>query len=120
MAANNKPWPREIKGTPGNHNLTDVVEDVLNYNSDLPYEVIYIPLHPTKYVYNVTCYNIQSVPRDRNYINACLLQARVERVRPRDAANPTESARLFPEPQPFHIEAVPREEEAETHAGIVQ
>jgi hypothetical protein len=76
--------PREVKGTPGNHNLSDVVEDILNYNSDLPYEVIYIPLHPTKYVYRITCDDIQSVPKDRNYINACFLQARVERVRPRD------------------------------------
>ncbi|GMG39041.1 unnamed protein product [Aspergillus oryzae] len=74
MAANNMA-PREIKGTPGSHNLSDVVEDILNYDSHLPYEVIYIPVHPTKYLYRITCDDIQSVPKDRNYINSCLLQA---------------------------------------------
>lgn len=86
MAAN-KPGPREIKGTPVSHNLSDIVEDILNYNSDLPYEVIYIPVHPTKYVYKITYVDIQSVPKNRGYINTCLLQARIEQVRPRDASN---------------------------------
>jgi hypothetical protein len=119
MAANNMA-PREIKGTPGNHNLSNAVEDILNYNSDLPYEVIYIPLHPTKYVYRITCDDIQSVPKDRNYINSCLLQARVERVRPRDPSNPVGSAHIFRESQPFQIEALPREDEAENHEDAVQ
>jgi hypothetical protein len=119
MAANNMA-PREIKGTPGSHNLSNVVEDILNYNSHLPYEVIYIPVHPTKYLYRITCDDIQSVPKDRNYINSCLLQARVERVRPRDPSNPAGSAHLFREPQPFQIEAVPIEDKAEKNEDAAQ
>ncbi|KAL3482635.1 hypothetical protein BJX62DRAFT_221360 [Aspergillus germanicus] len=111
--------PREIWGTPGNHNLSDILEDILQYDSELPYDVIYIPYHSTKCIYRITCTDIQSIPKDQNYINRCLLQARTERVRPRDPSNPAGSAHLFPEPQPFQITAIPREKEAQKEQDVV-
>ncbi|GIJ98050.1 hypothetical protein Aspvir_000159 [Aspergillus viridinutans] len=92
MAAN-KLAPREIKGAPGSPNLSDVVEDILNYNSDLPYEVIYIPRHPAKHGSN-------EYARDTH-------QTRL-------------GAHLFREPQPFQIKAVPIEGEEEKHENTLQ
>ncbi|KAL4881279.1 hypothetical protein BJY04DRAFT_189504, partial [Aspergillus karnatakaensis] len=105
--------PREIRGTLGNHNLSDFLEDILQYNSDLPYDVIYIPHHSTKCVCRITCDDIQSASKDRIHIDRCLLQARTERVRPRDPSNPGGSFHLSPESQPFKITALPRETEGE-------
>ena len=98
--------PREILGAPHRHISHIIVEDILNHSSDSTYDVVYIPQHKMKYIYQFTCPEFASISKDQDYLGRCILQARFECWQPRDPSNP--SANKFKEPQPFKVTALPQ------------